>query len=64
LAPDSRARPKKELYTGLVATGIRAFANWWYENQRVPREVVVDAILDFASSAATNLSRERGSARR
>src|SRR3954467_1552224 len=33
---------------GLVGTAIRAFAEWWYEHQEVPRERVVDAIMDVA----------------
>lgn len=42
----------------LVATGIRAFAAWWYDHRDVPREAVADAILDFAIAGA-----ERGDAR-
>jgi len=34
----------------LVATGIRAFAAWWYDHRDVPREAVADAILDFAAA--------------
>src|SRR5436309_6239963 len=30
----------------LVATGIRAFAAWWYDHREIPREAIADAILD------------------
>jgi AcrR family transcriptional regulator len=42
---------------GLVGTAIRAFAEWWYEHQDVPRERVVDAIMDMAAAAARHIPR-------
>jgi AcrR family transcriptional regulator len=42
---------------GLVGTAIRAFAEWWYEHQDVPRERVVDAIMDMAAAAARHAPR-------
>ena len=39
----------------LVATGIRAFADWWYDHRDIPREVVADAILDFVIAGAQRL---------
>ena len=42
---------------GLVGTAIRAFAEWWYEHQDVPRERVVDAIMDMAAAAARHVPR-------
>src|SRR3954454_19559823 len=42
---------------GLVGTAIRAFAEWWYEHQDVPRERVVDAIMDMAAGAARHVPR-------
>jgi AcrR family transcriptional regulator len=36
----------------LVATGIRAFAAWWYDHREVPREAIADAIMDFATAGA------------
>jgi AcrR family transcriptional regulator len=41
---------------GLVGTAIRAFAEWWYEHPEVPRQVVVDAIMDVAAAAARHLA--------
>jgi AcrR family transcriptional regulator len=38
-----RAKPAR---VGLTATAIRTFAAWWYEHSDVPREEVVDAIMD------------------
>jgi AcrR family transcriptional regulator len=43
--------------SGLVATAIRAYAEWWYEHQDVPRESVVDAIMDVAAAAARHIPR-------
>src|SRR4051812_29975015 len=40
---------------GLVATAIRAYAEWWYDHRDVPRERVVDAIMDVAAAAARRL---------
>jgi AcrR family transcriptional regulator len=40
---------------GLVGTAIRAFAEWWYDHQEIPRELVVDAIMDVAVAAARRL---------
>jgi AcrR family transcriptional regulator len=48
--PDKRAR--ESLHVDLVATGIRAFAAWWYEHQDVPKQSIADAILDFAVAGA------------
>jgi ABC-type sulfate transport system permease component len=35
----------------LMSTAIRAFAAWWYDHREVPREQVVDAIMDVAAVA-------------
>jgi AcrR family transcriptional regulator len=45
-------REQAEWHVQLVATGVRAFAAWWYDHRGVPREVVTEAILDFASYGA------------
>jgi AcrR family transcriptional regulator len=42
---------------GLVGTAIRAYAEWWYEHQDVPRGQVVDAIMDVAAAAARRVPR-------
>jgi AcrR family transcriptional regulator len=39
----------------LMATAIRAFGAWWYEHREVPREQVVDAIMDVARAAAMHI---------
>src|SRR3954462_10628692 len=41
---------------GLVATAIRAYAEWWYEPQQVRRERGVEAIRDGAAAAARRIS--------
>jgi AcrR family transcriptional regulator len=43
----------------LVATGIRAFAAWWYDHRDVPREAVADAILEFAIAGAQRIDDKR-----
>src|SRR3954466_5795819 len=35
----------------LMATTLRAFATWWYEHRDVPREQVVDAVMDVAAAS-------------
>jgi AcrR family transcriptional regulator len=42
-------------HVSLVATAIRAFAAWWYEHREVPREEVVDAVMDVAAAAANRI---------
>jgi len=46
---------REQPQAGLEGTAIRAFAEWWYEHQEVPREHVVDAIMDVAVAAARHL---------
>jgi AcrR family transcriptional regulator len=48
-------RRRDEPRGGLVATAIRAYAEWWYDHRDVPRERVVDAIMDVAVAAARRL---------
>ena len=48
---------RDEPLAGLVATAIRAFAEWWYEHQEAPRERVVDAIMDMAAASARHIPR-------
>jgi AcrR family transcriptional regulator len=50
------AKPAKHAgaatHVSLMATTIRAFAAWWYEHRDVPREQVVDAVMDVAAASA------------
>jgi AcrR family transcriptional regulator len=48
--PAKRRRAAPEV--SLVATAIRTFAAWWYEHRDVPREQVVDAVMDVAAATA------------
>jgi AcrR family transcriptional regulator len=48
---------RDEPLAGLVGTAIRAFAEWWYEHQDVPRAQVVDAIMDVAAASARHIPR-------
>lgn len=50
VSPSKRAAAPAHI--GLVVTGIRAFASWWYEHRDVPRQQVVEAIVDFARAGA------------
>ncbi|MEA2412333.1 MAG: hypothetical protein QOC77_2894 [Thermoleophilaceae bacterium] len=43
---------RSEPAVSLVAAAIRAFAGWWYDHRDVPREQVVDAVMDVAAAAA------------
>jgi AcrR family transcriptional regulator len=47
---------REQPQAGLVGTAIRAFAAWWYEHPEIPREVVVDAIMDVAAAAARHIA--------
>ena len=49
-APSKRAGA--QAHVDLTATAIRAFATWWYEHRDVPRDQVVDAIMDVARAGA------------
>lgn len=53
------AVPEKQLakphLVELTATAIRSFAAWWYDHPRVPREEVLEAILDVAVAGAQRI---------
>jgi AcrR family transcriptional regulator len=53
LLASERKRRDGPSHLGLVATGIRAFAAWWYDHRETSLEAVADAIIDFAV-AGTN----------
>ncbi len=40
----------------LVAHSVRTFAAWWQEHPEVPREQVVDALVDIAAAAAHRIT--------
>ena len=54
------ALPEKQLakphLVDLVALAVRTFASWWHDHPEVPREEVLEAILDVAAAAATRVS--------
>ena len=52
-AKRGRAQP----HAGLVATAIRTFTAWWFDHPEVPREHVVDAIMDVAAAAGRHIER-------
>ena len=54
LAQPSKLR-RRGPHLDLMATAIRAFAAWWYEHRAVPREQVVDAIMDVAQAGARRI---------
>ncbi|HEX2160463.1 MAG TPA: TetR/AcrR family transcriptional regulator [Thermoleophilaceae bacterium] len=49
-------RLRQDPHLDLTATAIRAFAAWWYQHRDVPREQVVEAILDVARAGARRLT--------
>src|SRR4051812_5463068 len=49
LAGGDKLRVKPDR-VGLTATAIRTFAAWWYGNRDVPRDEVVDAIMQVIQS--------------
>jgi hypothetical protein len=53
---DSATRRGKKLSGELLTTAIRAYATWWFDHPRVPRERVVDAVLDFTEAGVKRLS--------
>jgi hypothetical protein len=40
-----------------MGTTIRVFAAWWYEHRDVPREQVVEAIMDAARAGPRHIAR-------
>jgi AcrR family transcriptional regulator len=52
----SATRRGKKLFGELLGTAIRAYATWWLDHPRVPRERVVDAVLDFTEAGVRRLS--------
>ena len=36
-----------EIHAALLAGATQAVANWWYDHQDVPRQVVVDRVMEF-----------------
>jgi hypothetical protein len=54
------ARPAKlrraDRHVDLMATAIRTYAAWWYDHRDVPREQVVDAIMDLAQTGARRIA--------
>jgi AcrR family transcriptional regulator len=48
-------RKSKKLFAELLTTAIRAYATWWLDHPRVPRERVVDAVLDFTQAGVRRL---------
>lgn len=57
-------REAKPVLVELVGVTIRAFAAWWYEHREVPREQVVDVIVEVARASARRLAPARAPAAR
>jgi AcrR family transcriptional regulator len=51
----SGSRKGKRLFGELLTTAIRAYATWWLDHPRVPRERLVDAVLDFTQAGVKRL---------
>jgi AcrR family transcriptional regulator len=51
LAVPAKRRTRPEVID-LVALGVRTYASWWQTHAEVPREQVLDAIMNLAASAA------------
>lgn len=52
VAPDDAS---KRLYVELLGVALRAFATWWQDRRDVPRERVVNAVMEFVDAAAARL---------
>jgi AcrR family transcriptional regulator len=52
----SQTRKGKQLFAELMTTAIRAYATWWHDHPRVPRERVVDAVMDFTQAGVKRLT--------
>jgi AcrR family transcriptional regulator len=48
-------RKAKRLYTELLATGVRSFASWWHDHPEIPRELIVDAVMDLSDAGLRRL---------
>jgi AcrR family transcriptional regulator len=48
--PDTRegAEADVEIVANMLSGAVQALANWWYDHQDVPREVLVDRVMAFA----------------
>ena len=53
----SQTRKGKKLFAELMTTAIRAYATWWHDHPRVPREQVVDAVMDFTQAGVKRLKK-------
>jgi AcrR family transcriptional regulator len=51
LAAPGKRQARPELVE-LVALSVRTYASWWLDRPEVPREDVVDALMDIAAAAA------------
>jgi len=60
LTPDrhrgASARDGKNLLSELLATAIRGYAAWWHDHPTVPRERVVDSVMDFTQAGVRRLA--------
>jgi AcrR family transcriptional regulator len=54
LALPAKVRAKPDVVE-LVALAVRAYARWWLDHPSVPRQDIVDAIGDFAATAARRI---------
>jgi AcrR family transcriptional regulator len=52
----STSRKGKKLFAELLTTAIRAYATWWHDHPRVPRQRVVDAVMDFTQAGVKRLA--------
>ena len=57
LALPAKARAKPHL-VDLVALAVRTYAAWWYGNPEVPRDEVLEAILDVAAAGAKRMGQQ------
>jgi hypothetical protein len=44
-APDAAQRA--EMFAQLLKTAQNGLAYWWYEHREIPRDVIVDRVLEF-----------------
>lgn len=61
--PHARERPEAQRDAQMLARMLEgaqnALAGWWYDHRDIPREILVDRVIELCWTGLANLSRER-----
>ncbi len=63
LAVEAEPRQALEMFAELLKTAQNGLASWWYEHPEVPREAIVERLLEFCWSGLEQIVRDRGADR-